>query len=123
MMQSCSSRLVPGKIVENGVTINANEFKKSDQGKYHSYLVIRNDALLFPICVYRFSESEYSALWMQCAHQGAELNVAGDRLQCPAHGSEYNNKGEVTNGPAETNLRTFPVIIQNDEIFIDLRKK
>jgi Rieske Fe-S protein len=123
IMSSCTSRLVPGKIVENGVTINKDEFKKSGDGKYHSYVVIRNDNLLFPICVYRFSDNDYSALWMQCAHQGAELNVAGDRLQCPAHGSEYNNKGEVTNGPAETNLRSFPVIIENGEIFIDLRKK
>ena len=48
---------------------------------------------------------------MQCTHQGAELQASGDMLQCPAHGSEFNNKGTVTNGPADTDLRTFPVTV------------
>jgi len=85
-------------------------------------LVVGNDVLLFPICVDRFSDNDYSAIWMQCAHQGAELNVAGDYLQCPAHGSEYDNRGKVTNGPADRDLRTFPVAIDNNQLFIDLRK-
>jgi Rieske Fe-S protein len=47
--------------------------------------------------------------------------VFGDRLQCPAHGSEFSNKGIVGNGPADTNLRTLPVTIQNDNIYISLK--
>ena len=83
---------------------------------------MRNDALKYPICIYRLDEKQYSALWMKCAHQGAELQASGDFLQCPAHGSEFNNKGMVTNGPASTNLKSFPVTVYNNEIFIDLRK-
>ena len=49
-------------------------------------------------------------------------NAAGDYLQCPAHGSEYDNRGKVTNGPADKDLRTFPVTIDNNQLFIDLRK-
>lgn len=89
---------------------------------YRSFIIIRNDTLQYPVCVYRFSEQEYSALWMRCSHQGTELQASGDYLQCPAHGSEFNNKGDVTNGPADTNLRTFPVFVNETELFIDLRK-
>jgi Rieske Fe-S protein len=60
---------------------------------------------------------------MKCAHQGAELQASGDYLQCPAHGSEFNNRGYVTSGPASTNLRTFPITVNEKEIFIDLRKQ
>ncbi len=124
LLNSCSAtRFIPGRIGKDGITVSAGEFVTKEKGKYRSYIIVRNEALLFPICVYRFSETEYSALWMQCAHQGAEVNVVGDYLQCPAHGSEYNNKGQVTNGPAESSLRTFPVIVNNDELFIDLREK
>ncbi len=114
-----------GKIVNDGVTLNTTDFLiKGKGGKaYRSFIIVRNDALQYPICIYRINEKEYSALWMKCAHQGAELQASGDYLQCPAHGSEFNNKGQVTNGPAGTNLRTFPVMVNNNEIFIDLRKQ
>jgi Rieske Fe-S protein len=57
---------------------------------------------------------------MKCTHQGTELQVFGDRLQCPAHGSEFTLDGNVKNGPADTALRTFPVIKENKTLKIDL---
>ena len=89
---------------------------------YTSFLILRNEALKYPICVYRLNDQEYTALWMRCTHQGTELQASGDVLQCSAHGSEFSNKGEVRSGPADTALRKFPISITNDEIFIDLRK-
>jgi Rieske Fe-S protein len=123
IFSSCmATQFAAGRITKDGIIIDVKEFALKDKASYRSYIVVRNDALLFPICLYRFSEKEYTALWMQCAHQGAEVNVVGEYLQCPAHGSEYNNRGQVTHGPAERNLRTFPVIVENNELFIDLRK-
>lgn len=123
LLSSCkATQFATGKLTKDGILIDTKEFALKEKDKYHSYIVVRNDALLFPICVYRFSDRDYTALWMQCAHQGAELNVAGDYLQCPAHGSEYNNRGKVTNGPADRDLRTFPVTVNNSQLFIDLRK-
>ena len=120
---SCTStQFAIGKLIKDGILIDVKEFELKETDKHRLYIVIRNDELLFPICVYRFSHKEYVAIWMQCAHQGAELNVAGDYLQCPAHGSEYDNRGRVTNGPADRDLRTFPVTINNNQLFIDLRK-
>jgi Rieske Fe-S protein len=123
IFSSCkTSQSATGKLNKDGIAVDVKAFELKEKGKYRSYVVVRNDALLFPICVYRFSEKEYTALWMQCAHQGAELNASGDFLQCPAHGSEFDNKGRVTNGPADRNLRSFPVKVNETEIFIDLRK-
>jgi nitrite reductase/ring-hydroxylating ferredoxin subunit len=91
-----------------------------EEKKALKYLVVHNDRLEYPICVYRFSENEYKALLMKCTHQGTELQVFGDRLQCPAHGSEFSNTGEVQNGPADTPLRTFAVTVTGENIRIKL---
>jgi Rieske Fe-S protein len=126
LLPSCKPvQFVQGTLHKDGVLLDVDDFKLK-QGKeaaYRLYVVVRNEQLKFPICVYRFSDTDYSALWMECMHQGAEVNVAGSYLQCPAHGSEYDSRGRVTNGPAESNLRTFPVTVNNHQLFIDLRKK
>jgi Rieske Fe-S protein len=126
LVSSCSAtKSISGKLNNDGILLDVSEFQIKKQGKvdYLPYIVVRNDELQFPVCVYRFSDTDYSALWMQCAHQGAEVQVMGSYLHCPAHGSEYNNRGQVTNGPAIRDLRTFPVTVNNNQLFIDLRKK
>lgn len=126
LLTACSAtRYIAGTLGRDGLQISMDEFKILQKGNtaYRSFIIIRNDALQYPICVYRFNEHEYHALWMRCTHQGTELQASGDFLQCPAHGSEFNHKGLVTNGPADNSLRTFPVTIHNNELFIDLRKQ
>lgn len=126
IFSSCTALVnITGTLVKDGLTLSTEVFKITDKGSsaYRSFLIVRNDALKYPICIYRFNDKQYSALWMKCAHQGAELQASGDYLQCPAHGSEFDNKGQVTNGPASTSLKTFPVTVTDKEIFIDLRKQ
>ena len=123
MINACSpTKYINGRLNENGLIVDKDQFKVGTNGSFSRFIVVRNESLLFPICIFRFSDQEYSAIWLKCAHQGAEVNVVGDMLQCPAHGSEYDNKGNVTNGPATSNLRTFPVEVSKNELFIDLRK-
>ncbi len=124
MLSSCKAgQLLSGRLTDNGIMIPLSDFRKLDKpNTYHTYRIIRHEALQYPVCVYRFSETHYSALWMQCTHQGTELQVSGDALQCPAHGSEFDKQGKVSGGPASRDLRSFPVTIQGDELFIDLRK-
>jgi len=123
---SCTpTRYVAGRLNKDGIIVDKDDFKVRQNGgtAYSSFIMVRNDALKFPVCIYRLNDQEYSALWMKCSHQGAELQASGDVLQCSAHGSEFNNKGEVTNGPAATKLKTFPVTVTGTELFIDLRKQ
>ena len=124
VLSSCSStRYISGALGKDGLTIDANEFVTKQNGKttYRSFIIVRNESLQFPICVYRFSDKDYSALWMRCTHQGTELQASGDYLHCTAHGSEFNNKGTVKTGPADRDLRNFPVSVSNNQLFIDLR--
>lgn len=115
-----SAKMIPGVISNSDLVIPLSAFSQKN-GAYRKFVVVQNDQLKYPICVYRHTGSHYSALLMRCTHQGAELQVFGDRLQCPAHGSEFDNKGVVRNGPAGSDLRTFPVTIQNIQINISLK--
>jgi Rieske Fe-S protein len=103
--------------------IPKSEFSSlSDDGKVtqRKYVIAHNDKLEYPIYVYDVGNDSYTALWMQCTHQGTELQAFGDRLQCPAHGSEFTNYGLVQNGPADKNLRSFPVKVDGGNLRISL---
>ncbi len=124
LLQSCSSSQVLSKKIDGSdILVPITDFEIASNGKkeYKKYIIIQNEVLQFPICVYRFSETEYSALLMKCTHQGAELQVFGDKLQCAAHGSEFSNKGNVESGPANTDLRKFPILIENNILKISLK--
>jgi Rieske Fe-S protein len=124
ILSSCTAtKYVNGKLEKDGLRLHRDEFRVKGSTAYASCIIVTNNALKYPLCVYRLNENEYSALWMQCSHQGAELQVSGDRLQCPAHGSEFDNLGMVMNGPASTNLRKFPVKVLPNEIFIDMKRQ
>lgn len=126
VLTSCTvTHFITGNVIKDGLTISKEDFAYNQKGSpsHRSFIIVRNDTLQYPIYVYRFSDQEYSALWMRCTHQGTELQASGDSLQCPAHGSSFNNKGIVTNRPADNSLRVFPVQVSNKEIFIDLRKQ
>lgn len=123
LLSSCqSTHYVTGNFESNGLSVASLEFiiTKGSGSTYRDYIILRNEKLAYPICLYRFSESQYTALLMKCTHQGTELQAAGDQLHCPAHGSEYNNRGHVTQGPAEADLRTFKVSVGQDKLLINL---
>lgn len=124
LMQSCTiTKTITGNIENSDIMVSISDFQSITNGQmvYKKYIIINNDVLKFPICVYRIEENKYNALWLECTHQGNEVQVFGDKLQCPAHGSEFNNSGLVTNGPADRNLRTFPVIIEGSFLKISLK--
>ncbi|MBA3647635.1 MAG: Rieske (2Fe-2S) protein [Chitinophagales bacterium] len=123
LIEGCTTAKIATITIEGSdmiVPLAAFRIKKSNQTSYKQYLVVQNDKLKYPICVFRFDENHYEALLMRCTHQGTELQVFGDKLQCPAHGSEFNNRGDVKHGPAATALRKFPVTITNNQLKISL---
>ena len=124
LLQGCASvRTLKGNIVGPDLLVPLDDSKRGGGGDeaFTSCIVVENDQLQYPVCVYRFSGDEYTALWMRCTHQGTELQVFGDTLQCPAHGSEFSNRGEVQNGPATEPLRTFPVTKEGNQLKVSLR--
>ncbi len=124
LLQSCTAtKIGSAKILGDDLLVPLTSFetKAGNEKHYKKYVVVQNDLLQYPICVYRINANEYSALWMRCSHQGAELQVFGDKLQCPAHGSEFDSKGDIQNGPAITKLRTFPIVIEKEQLKISLK--
>ncbi len=116
LLQSCATQAVVVSITSDGFLVPLQAFEKN--GNFKKYVIVYPTTLSFPVCIYRNSESEYSALLMECTHNGAELQVYGSVLQCPAHGSEFSNSGEVVSGPAYKALKSFPTSIENSNLKI-----
>lgn len=125
LLQGCtSSKILTREIIGSDIIVPVSDFllQHENKGTFKKYVIVHNTLLRFPICVYRFGALDYTALLMECTHQGSELQVFGDKLQCASHGSEFSNKGIVETGPAYLDLRKFPVVIENDLLKISLRK-
>ena len=124
LAQSCAgSRQINAALKDNQLQLDLSSFagtKKNGEQQYKRYVVVYNDQLNYPIVVYRNNENDYTALLLRCSHQYNELNVNGELLTCPAHGSEFDSRGNVVNGPADSGLRSFPVIKDNQNLFIQL---
>ncbi|MEC7772140.1 MAG: Rieske (2Fe-2S) protein [Bacteroidota bacterium] len=121
LLQGCvTTKSITAPIVRDHLVIQRTDFMKGE--KAVEYLIVDNGQLQFPIYIFRFSETEYTALYLRCTHQGNELNAYGDKLVCSAHGSEFDNKGNVIQGPAKETLRSFPVQITDQNILISLKK-
>jgi len=123
LLTACATtHYVNGKVGANGISVATTEFEfvKKNTLYTRQFILVHHDKLEYPIYVFRISENEYSALWMKCTHQGSELQASGDHLYCPSHGSEFDKNGNVIQGPAEQNLRSFPVTQQGNTILINL---
>ena len=123
LLSACQSAFyTSGQMERNGISIPMSDFiyLKKEQPLQRQYVIVRNEAMEFPIYVYRFSDNEFAAMLMKCTHQGNELQASGDHLHCSAHGSEFDNRGIVAQGPAEQNLRTFRTTTEGNRLFIDL---
>ena len=124
LLQSCASGLhfAANEISGNYLKVLTTEFTQDKSGKPvdRKYVLVRSEELKFPIYLFKISETEYSAAWMECTHQGSELSVHGEYLSCPSHGSEFDKLGNVTSGPAQRNLRKFKTVVENQFILIQL---
>src|ERR1700744_1556003 len=112
LLESCgTNKIISGTIDHSDLVIPVSAFQQGTSS-FKKYVVVQHEQMKYPVCVYRSDNNQYTALFMRCTHQGAELQVFGDRLECPAHGSQFSNKGTVKNRPADTDLRKFPGNIQ-----------
>ena len=104
---------------ENGrIKVSKTEFIDS-KNNIRKFVVVRTDKLPFPICLYPKGQ-QYSALYMQCTHQGCELQPNKTSLVCPCHGSEFTTDGKVQSPPADQDLKQFKIITDNENIYIEL---
>jgi Rieske Fe-S protein len=123
-LQSCSSAHYAKQLEfkQNSLIVKKSEFidLKKDKQATRNVVVAKYEKLAFPIAIFRLNENEYSAVYLECTHQGNEVQPQGDYLVCDGHGSEFDNKGKVTQGPADEPLRSFPVKVDKENIYIVL---
>lgn len=123
-LQGCSTgKMFSAKIDGDDMMVPLRWFVQTNGNKktYRRNIIIQNSIIRFPIYVTRYSDTKYSAVYMQCTHQGAGLSAYGDTLQCAAHGSRFDTHGTVLEAPATKPLRTFAVTILKDELHISLK--
>lgn len=71
ILNGCSSSQISREIKESDLLVPISDFivQKGAKTQFKKYIVIQNDILKAPICVFRFSENDYSAIFMLCTHQ------------------------------------------------------
>ena len=120
ILQSCvTAKSISAAISGDNLVLNKADFLNNEE--IVKYVIVRNEQLEYPIYVFRFSDTEYSASYLRCTHQGNEVNAYGEKLVCSAHGSEFDHNGNVTKGPATKPLRSLPIEIENQNILISLK--
>ncbi len=69
-------------------------------------------------------DGTFYAIDNTCTHVGGPLgegDVDGDVVTCPWHGAGFNIKtGGVTNPPAGSDVRSYPVKVEGDDVLIEL---
>jgi 3-phenylpropionate/trans-cinnamate dioxygenase ferredoxin component len=74
--------------------------------------------------VYRSPENHYFASDGQCTHEKVLLAdglVIGHVIECPKHNGRFDYRtGAGLCTPITENLRTYPVKVDGDDVFIDL---
>jgi len=66
----------------------------------------------------------FTAIDNTCTHVGGPLGegaLIGDNVTCPWHGAGFNvMSGECTGGPAGSDVRSFPVKVEGDDVLVEL---
>ena len=124
LLQGCSSTHYAQQVQlqQNSLVVKKSEFIEIKKGQATSNMrnvvVAKYEKLAFPVAIFRLSEDQYSAVYLECTHQGNEVQPQGNYLVCEGYFIEFDSKGNVTQGPAEDPLRTFSVKSDKDNIYI-----
>lgn len=109
LFNSCSEDEVP---VEKENTQNSNEITVDlTSNDFAALATVGGYAYKDNIIVFRTGENTYMALSKLCTHSQCTVtyNHASGNIPCPCHGSTFTTSGQVTNGPANTNLKSYTV--------------
>ncbi|MEA1902549.1 MAG: Rieske 2Fe-2S domain-containing protein [Actinomycetota bacterium] len=89
-------------------------------------LVLRlDDETTGPVAVYHIGK-DVVAVQDLCPHAGAmlsngEVDADDGIVTCPEHGSRFDTRsGERLRGPADIGLRTFPVVIEDGQAYLQI---
>jgi 3-phenylpropionate/trans-cinnamate dioxygenase ferredoxin subunit len=76
------------------------------------------------ICLARLADGQVFAIDDTCTHEQIELSdgtLDDDVVECPLHGSCFSVRtGEVTGLPATEPVATYPVTVEDGEVFVEV---
>ncbi|MCW3787573.1 ubiquinol-cytochrome c reductase iron-sulfur subunit [Plebeiibacterium sediminum] len=72
----------------------------------------------------RFKDGGFMAFSVKCTHLGCVVNINSNTggFNCPCHASQFNEFGDVISSPATRPLDTYPIIVKNNELWVDITK-
>ena len=122
LLPSCSSTkyITDFTFTSDSLTVKKSAFTiiRKEKKIQRKFILLKPEHLQFPLVLYRIKDNEYKALLLQCTHQGCELTPYETMMVCPCHGAEFNTNGEVTQGPAETGLKSFTTTQDDENVYI-----
>ncbi|MFH1171934.1 MAG: non-heme iron oxygenase ferredoxin subunit [bacterium] len=79
------------------------------------------------VCVYHLPDG-FIAVENRCSHAGSPLcegKLLDDGvIQCPLHGAKFSvQTGQVLGLPATSPIRTYPVKVEDDRVFVDTHEE
>lgn len=87
--------------------------------------MIRVEVDEVPICLIHAEDDKFYAIGDTCTHEEyslAEGELWDMSVECPRHGSRFDVRtGQVTGLPAVIPAKTYPVTIENGEIYVEVR--
>lgn len=104
------------------MSLNQEWIEVCDKGDIDEEDVIRFDHGDRTFAVYRSADSQYYATDGYCTHEKFHLAnglVMGNTIECPKHNGRFDyTSGAAKRAPVCVDLKTYPVKIDNDKIFI-----
>jgi 3-phenylpropionate/trans-cinnamate dioxygenase ferredoxin component len=86
--------------------------------------LIRFDHAGATYAIYHAPDGAFYATAGLCTHESVHLAdglVMDYRIECPKHNGQFDYRtGEAKRAPVCVNLKTFPVKVEGDQVFIDV---
>lgn len=77
-----------------------------------------------PICLVHAEDGNFYALHDVCTHEDYSLSegeLLGMSVECPRHASRFDVRtGKVTGLPAVIAAKTYPVVVENGEVYVEV---
>ena len=115
--------LIKGAWSFSGGTLSLNLAKLPELEELGGAVRIEGEILPAPLLVILGEDGKHYAFRNACTHAGRMIDpVAGTMtLQCcSVSRSTYDYQGNVLSGPAEENLTSYPLVIEENHLLIDL---
>ena len=123
LLEACSTHryITDYSFLDQKITVKKTLFTVIKKGEpvQQKFILLKPDSFQFPLVIYKIQE-KYHTFLLQCTHQGCELTPYETTMVCPCHGAEFDRQGEVTQGPADINLKPFSTTQDDENIYIHI---